>query len=73
MQKITPCLWFDTHAEEAMNRLTATFKNSSITTLQRYPEMPLDVPSQQNMSGKVLTGIFELDGYQFMCLDGGPM
>jgi predicted 3-demethylubiquinone-9 3-methyltransferase (glyoxalase superfamily) len=73
MQKITPCLWFDTHAEEAMNRLTTTFQNSKITTLQRYPEMPIDVPSQQNMAGKVLTGIFELDGYQFMCLDGGPM
>lgn len=71
MQKITPCLWFDTHAEEAMNRLTSLFNNSKITTLNRYPDVPLDVP-MQNMAGKVLTGIFELDGYQFMCLDGGP-
>ena len=71
MQKITPCLWFDTHAEEAMTRLTSTFVNSKITTLSRYPDMPLDIP-MQNMAGKVLTGIFELDGYQLMCLDGGP-
>ena len=71
MQKIIPCLWFDTHAEEAMNRLTATFNNSHITTISRYPDVPLDIPVQ-NMAGKVLTGIFELDGYQLMCLDGGP-
>lgn len=71
MQKITPCLWFDIHADEAMTRLTSTFPNSKITTISRYPDMPLDIP-MQNMSGKVLTGIFELDGYQFMCLDGGP-
>ncbi len=71
MQKITPCLWFDSHADEAMTRLTSTFRNSKITTISRYPDMPFDIP-MQNMAGKVLTGIFELDGYQLMCLDGGP-
>ncbi|PJF30107.1 MAG: hypothetical protein CUN52_04970 [Phototrophicales bacterium] len=72
MQKITPCLWFDHQADEAMTRLISIFPNSKITTIKRYPDVPLDIP-MQNMAGKVLTGIFELDGYQFMCLDGGPV
>lgn len=72
MQKITPCLWFDTHAEEAMNRLVATFSNSKVTTISRYPDAELDDIPMKNMAGKVLTEIFELDGYQFMALDGGP-
>lgn len=71
MQKITPCLWYDTHAEEAMNLLTSLFPNSKVTFVQRYPQEPLDIPIQ-GMEGKVLTEIFELDGQQFMALDGGP-
>lgn len=71
MQKIIPCLWFDVHAEEAVNRLVSTFNNSTITTIQRYPDAPLDIP-MQGMEGKVLTAIFELDGFRFMALDGGP-
>jgi predicted 3-demethylubiquinone-9 3-methyltransferase (glyoxalase superfamily) len=78
-QKITPCLWFDKNAEEAMNFYVSVFQgspekkaNSKIVTLKRYPEGPLEEP-MKGMEGKVLTGIFELDGQQFMCLDGGPI
>lgn len=72
MQKITPCLWFDTQAEEAMNIFTSSFPNSRIVIIQRYPDEPLAIPIS-GMEGKVLTGIFELAGQQFMALDGGPM
>lgn len=72
MQKITPCLWFDKNAEEAMNFYTSIFDDGKITLLKRYPDGPLEGP-MKGMEGKVLTGIFELNGQQFMCLDGGPI
>jgi predicted 3-demethylubiquinone-9 3-methyltransferase (glyoxalase superfamily) len=66
MQKITPFLWFDGNAEEAMTFYTSIFKNSRIGMVSRYGDaMPA-------MKGKVLTGVFELDGQQFMAIDGGP-
>lgn len=71
MQKITPFLWFDTQAEEAINFYTSIFKNAKTTSIQRYPEGPLD-STMKGMEGKVLTGVFELEGQQFMALDGGP-
>jgi predicted 3-demethylubiquinone-9 3-methyltransferase (glyoxalase superfamily) len=71
MQKITPFLWFDQNAEEAMQFYTSVFKNSKIVSIKRYPEGPLEGP-MQGMEGKVLTGIFELEGQRFMALDGGP-
>ncbi len=80
MQKITPFLWFDKQAEEAMNFYVEIFsKNpasregeSKIVTIQRYPEDPLEGP-MKGMEGKVLTGVFELNGQRFMALDGGPI
>lgn len=66
-QKITPFLWFDGKAEEAINFYVSLFKNSKIHSIARYPD---NVPG---MGGKVLTAVFELDGQQFMALDGGPM
>lgn len=72
MQKITPFLWFDNNAEEAMNFYTSVFKNSKIVSVHRYPDGPLEGP-MQGFEGKVLTGIFELEGQRFMCLDGGPI
>jgi predicted 3-demethylubiquinone-9 3-methyltransferase (glyoxalase superfamily) len=79
MQKITPSLWFDKNAEEAMefyvsvfNGLTNKKTESKIITIKRYPDGPLEGP-MKGMEGKVLTGIFELDGQQFTCLDGGPI
>ena len=72
MQKITPFLWFDTQAEEAINFYTSIFKNSKIVSMKRYPEGPLD-PPMKGMEGKVLTAVFELEGQQFFALDGGPV
>lgn len=79
MQKITPCLWFDKNAEEAMNFYVGLFngapgdkKNSKIVSILRYPDGPLE-ETMKGMEGKVLTGFFELDGQSFICLDGGPV
>jgi predicted 3-demethylubiquinone-9 3-methyltransferase (glyoxalase superfamily) len=71
MQKITPFLWFDKQAEEAMNFYVSILKNSKIVSIKRYPEGPLEGP-MKGMEGKVLTGVFELEGQRFMALDGGP-
>jgi predicted 3-demethylubiquinone-9 3-methyltransferase (glyoxalase superfamily) len=78
-QKITPCLWFDKNAEEAMNFYVSVFSNSpekrqesKIVMIKRYPEGITEGP-MKGMDGKVLTGIFELEGMRFMALDGGPI
>ncbi len=67
MQKITPFLWFDNQAEEAMNFYTSIFKNSKIIGMSRYPE------GAPGPAGQVMTATFELEGLQFMALNGGPM
>lgn len=72
VQKITPFLWFDKNAEEAMNFYVSIFNNSKIVSIQRYPEGPLEGP-MKGFEGQVLTGIFELEGQRFMALDGGPV
>jgi len=65
--KITPCLWFNDNAELAVNYYVSIFQNSKINKLVRYGKnMPLP-------EGTVLTVTFELDGYQMMALNGGPM
>jgi len=69
--KITPFLWFDKNAEEAMGFYTSIFKNSKIVSIKRYPEGPLEGP-MKGMDGKVLTAVFELEGQEFLALDGGP-
>ncbi len=71
MQKITPFLWFDRNAEEAMNFYTSIFPNSKIVSIKRYPDGITEGP-MKGFDGKVLTAVFELLGQQFMCLDGGP-
>jgi predicted 3-demethylubiquinone-9 3-methyltransferase (glyoxalase superfamily) len=71
IQKITPFLWFDKQAEEAMNFYASIFKNSKVVSIKRYPEGPLEGP-MQGLEGKVITGVFELEGQRFMALDGGP-
>lgn len=70
--KITPFLWFDTHAEEAMTLYTSIFENSRIVTIKRYPDSP-QVGPMAGMEGRVLTGEFELAGQRFFALDGGPV
>jgi predicted 3-demethylubiquinone-9 3-methyltransferase (glyoxalase superfamily) len=78
MQKITPFLWFDTRAEEAMNFYVGLFNGaphkrheSRIVSISRY-EKGMDVPGGEVLAGKVLTGVVELAGQRFMALDGGP-
>jgi predicted 3-demethylubiquinone-9 3-methyltransferase (glyoxalase superfamily) len=60
MQRITPFLWFDGKAEEAMKFYVSIFKNSKIVSTMPGPD------------GKVITGTFELEGQRFMALNGGP-
>lgn len=71
MQKITPHLWFDKNAEEAMNFYISLFENSKIVSITKYPENSQE-EHMKGMDGKILQGIFELEGQQFRCLDGGP-
>jgi predicted 3-demethylubiquinone-9 3-methyltransferase (glyoxalase superfamily) len=71
IQKVTPFLWFDKNCEEAVNYYVGVFKNSKIIDIARYPE-DMQIGPVPDMGGKVLTAVFELDGTQFMALDGGP-
>lgn len=71
MQKITPCLWFETKAEEAANFYVSLFKNSKIGKIARYDEASAKVSGQP--AGSVLTVEFELDGQKFLGLNGGPV
>ena len=66
MQKITPFLWFDGNAEEAMNFYTSIFKNSKIGKVRRYGE------AGPGPKGSVMTGTFQIEGQEFMVLNGGP-
>lgn len=67
MQKITPFLWFDSQAEEAMEFYVSIFKNSRIISVSRYGE------GGPGPEGSVMTGTFILDGQQFIALNGGPV
>ena len=72
IQKITPFLWFDANAEEAMEYYVSVFPDSRIEHIERYPDESLD-EHFKGMSGKVITGEFYLSGQRFLCLDGGPV
>jgi predicted 3-demethylubiquinone-9 3-methyltransferase (glyoxalase superfamily) len=66
MQKITPFLWFDSNAEEAMNFYTSIFKNSKVGQVRRYGD------AGPGPKGSVMTGTFSIEGQEFMALNGGP-
>ncbi len=67
MQKIGVCLWFDHQAEEAVNFYASIFKNSRVGQATRYgPDMP-------GKEGTVMTVPFELEGQQFLAVNGGPV
>jgi predicted 3-demethylubiquinone-9 3-methyltransferase (glyoxalase superfamily) len=66
MQKITPFLWFDGKAEEAAKFYTSIFKNSKIGSISRYGE---EGPGPK---GAVMSATFQLDGQEFIALNGGP-
>lgn len=70
MQKISPFLWFDTRAEQAMQQYVSAFPNSTIRSVSRYPDTA-PMPEMSGLESKVLTGVFELAGQRFMALDGG--
>lgn len=71
MQMITPCLWFDSNAEEAVNFYASIFKNSRIGKISRYGEAGYEIHGKP--AGTVLTMEFELSGQSFTALNGGPM
>lgn len=66
MQKITPFLWFDNQAEEAINFYVSIFKNSQMLNVARYGE------AGPGPAGSVMTATFQLEGQEFMALNGGP-
>lgn len=70
-QKITPHLWFDDQAEEAANFYTSVFKNSKIKSIARYPKAVEEVAGKP--AGSVMTVAFEIEGQEFMALNGGPL
>lgn len=65
-QKITPFLWFDDNAEEAVNFYTSIFKNSRIKSVTRYGD------AGPGPKGSVMTVEFQLEGRAFVALNGGP-
>ncbi|MGH2588252.1 MAG: VOC family protein [Dehalococcoidia bacterium] len=65
-QKITPYLWFDTNAEEAMNFYVSVFKNSEVLSVSRYGD------AGPGTAGTVMIATFRLDGQEFIALNGGP-
>ncbi|HEY1474782.1 MAG TPA: VOC family protein [Pseudolabrys sp.] len=67
---ITPCLWFDTQAEEAARFYCSVFKNAKLGTVSRFPNAGQDVHGKP--AGSVMTVEFELDGQPFVALNGGP-
>jgi predicted 3-demethylubiquinone-9 3-methyltransferase (glyoxalase superfamily) len=70
MQKITPCLWFDNQAEEAAKFYVSIFKNSMIGNMTRYGEAGAAVSGRPK--GSVMTVTFEIEGQEFVALNGGP-
>jgi predicted 3-demethylubiquinone-9 3-methyltransferase (glyoxalase superfamily) len=67
MQKITPFLWFDDTAEEAVNFYTSIFRNSKVGSISRYGE------GGPGAKGKVMSATFEIEGQEFIALNGGPV
>ncbi len=79
MQKITPFLWFEKDAEDAMNFYVSVFNNSpfkkgesKVGAIGRFPDVAVDEHTV-GLEGKVAQGSFTLDGQEFMAFDGGPL
>lgn len=66
MPQLTPCLWFDTEGEDAAELYTSVFPNSKILEVARYGS------AGPRPEGTVMTVTFELDGQEFLALNGGP-
>ena len=72
MQKITPFLWFDDQAEEAVKFYTSIFKNSKVGKVLRYDEEAAKISQSGRPPGSVLTLEFQIEGQNFVALNGGP-
>jgi predicted 3-demethylubiquinone-9 3-methyltransferase (glyoxalase superfamily) len=70
MKKITPCLWFDNKAEEAVKFYVSLIKNSKIGSITRYGDE--GAVASGRSAGSVMTVTFQLNGQEFMALNGGP-
>jgi predicted 3-demethylubiquinone-9 3-methyltransferase (glyoxalase superfamily) len=70
IQKITPCLWFDTQAEEAAKFYVSLFNNSAMGAVTRYGKEGFEVHGRPE--GSVMTVSFRLEGQEFTALNGGP-
>lgn len=71
MQKISSCLWFDSQAEEAARYYVSLFKNSKVLEVARYGEAGAKVSGRPQ--GSVMTVKFQLEGQEFVALNGGPL
>jgi predicted 3-demethylubiquinone-9 3-methyltransferase (glyoxalase superfamily) len=71
MQKITPCLWFDDKAEEAVKFYASIFKNSKIGDVTRYGKEGYEIHKRE--AGTVMTVEFEIEGQKFVALNDGPI
>ncbi len=71
MQRITPCLWFDNQAEEAVKFYVSIFDNSKIGTIARYGDAGAEASGRPK--GTVMTVSFQLEGQDFLALNGGPV
>lgn len=69
-QKINPCLWFDTEAEDAARFYCSVFKNSRVVRVSRYVDEGQEIHGKP--AGSVMAVEFELDGQRFAALNGGP-
>ncbi|MGA2895190.1 MAG: VOC family protein [Xanthobacteraceae bacterium] len=69
-QRIAPCLWFDTQAEEAAKFYTSVFENSNIKRISRYGKAGHELHGKE--AGSVMVVDFEIDGQSFLALNGGP-
>jgi len=69
-QKITPCLWFDTQAEDAAKFYASVFKSSKVGKISRYGKEGFEIHGKQ--AGTVMTVEFEVAGQKFLALNGGP-
>ncbi len=71
MQRVAPCLWFDSNAEEAVDFYVSIFENSKILGGARYGQAGADASGRPK--GTVMTIAFQLDGQEFLALNGGPV
>jgi predicted 3-demethylubiquinone-9 3-methyltransferase (glyoxalase superfamily) len=71
MQKISPFLWFDTQAEEAAKFYTSVFRNSRMESVTKYNDASANASGMK--PGSVMTASFEIEGYKFTALNGGPV